>query len=225
MGQIGKKNIHKVYVSIMFSLSFPKLSLFKKSSSTLTPNSEKLMGVQTEPLQRTFSSTKDLFAYGKKRCMDALNSPSPYEHTVLADIKKNVVVTEFIGDSHSCNINGIENLNFDKENTVLMHGHPVNTPISPADVKVLIDRNVSQVIAFTKNGQFSLVAKSREYPQKTSEEIYKNFRKEHSDLTEGTTLNNVYELYNMATDHVLKKYSPLMNLKYVTNYDYLRNKK
>ena len=225
MGQIGKKNIHKVYVSIMFSLSFPKLSLFKKSSSTLTQNSEKLMGVQTEPLQRTFSSTKDLFAYGKKRCMDALNSSSPYEHTVLADIKKNVVVTEFIGDSHSCNINGIENLNFDKENTVLMHGHPVNTPVSPADVQVLIDRNVSQVIAFTKNGQFSLVAKNREYSQKTSEEIYKNFRKEHSDLTEGTTLNNVYELYNMATDHVLKKYSPLMNLKYVTNYDYLKNKK
>ena len=183
------------------------------------------MGVQTEPLQRTFSSTRDLFAYGKKRCIGALNGPNPYEHTVLADIKKNVVLTEFIGDSHSCNINGIENLNFDKENTVLMHGHTVNTPVSPADVKVLIDRNVSQVIAFTKNGQFSLVAKNREYSQKTSEEIYKNFRKEHSDLTEGTTLNNVYELYNMATDYTLKKYSPLMSLKYVSNYDYLRKKK
>ena len=47
---------------------------------------------QVEPLQTEFNSTKDMYAYAKGRCVDALKSKTPYEHTVLVDTKENKVL-------------------------------------------------------------------------------------------------------------------------------------
>ena len=203
----------------MFPLFLRKFNILKKQN--IKPVQRQIKSVQTKPLQKDFRCTKDLFSYAKKRCIDALNNEAPYEHVVIADIKKNKVLTEFIGEENKCNIEGIENFNLDKENTVVIHGHSDSTPISVCDMYTLLKNNLRQIIAVDKKGQFSLVAKSPNMSNNIDAK-YKKYAKEHYELTDEMTQNNVYELYNIATDYVLKKHTPLMGLRYISNYDYLR---
>ena len=142
----------------MFPLFLRKFNILKKQNTK--PVQRQIKSVQTKPLQKDFRCTKDLFSYAKKRCIDALNNEAPYEHVVIADIKKNKVLTEFIGEENKCNIEGIENFNLDKENTVVIHGHSDSTPISVCDMYTLLKNNLGQIIAIDKKGQFSLVAKT-----------------------------------------------------------------
>ena len=176
-----------------------------------------------EPLRNDFTSTKDMFTYAKKRCVDAINSAKPYEHTVLVDTKQNKVLAEFVGDANHCNLNGIEKMQLDKDNTILLHGHPVGTPISSADVSTILNTPVTQVIAFDKDGKFSLVAKKIDKKPNVSKE-FNNFRLEQYDLADEMADNGQFELYNKATDYVLKKHAPLMGLRYLSNYAYAQMK-
>ena len=172
-----------------------------------------------EPLKRDFESTKDLFTYARKRCVEALHSDKPYEHTVLVDTKQNKVIAEILGDTNSCSLDCIENLQFNKDYSILMHGHPSGTPISTADVSAVLNTPVNQVIAFDKDGKFSLVSKKIDKKPNVSKE-FTNYKLEQYDLADGMTVNDEFELYNKATDYVLKKHAPLMGLRYLSNYAY-----
>ena len=151
-----------------FSL-LPSFNIFKRTK--VTPAKVKETSQLVEPLRNDFTSTKDLFTYARKRCVDAINSDKPYEHTVLVDTKKNKVMAEFIGDANHCNLDGIEKMQLDKDNTILLHGHPVGTPISSADVSTILNTPVTQVIAFDKDGKFSLVAKKIDKKPNVSKEF------------------------------------------------------
>lgn len=203
-----------------FSL-LPSFNFFKRTK--VTPTKVKETSQLVEPLRNDFTSTKDLFTYARKRCVDAINSDKPYEHTVLVDTKKNKVMAEFIGDANHCNLDGLEKMQLDKDNTILLHGHPVGTPISSADVSTILNTPVTQVIAFDKDGKFSLVAKKIDKKPNVSKE-FNNFRLEQYDLADEMADNGQFELYNKATDYVLKKHAPLMGLRYLSNYAYALKK-
>ena len=199
----------------------PSFNFFKRTK--VTPTKVKETSQLVEPLRNDFTSTKDMFTYAKKRCVDAINSAKPYEHTVLVDTKQNKVLAEFVGDANHCNLNGIEKMQLDKDNTILLHGHPVGTPISSADVSTILNTPVTQVIAFDKDGKFSLVAKKIDKKPNVSKE-FNNFRLEQYDLADEMADNGQFELYNKATDYVLKKHAPLMGLRYLSNYPYAQMK-
>ena len=199
----------------------PSFNFFKRTK--VTPAKVKQTSQIVEPLRNDFTSTKDLFTYARKRCVDALNSEKPYEHTVLVDTKKNKVVAEFLGDVNHCCLDGIENMQLDKDNTILMHGHPSGTPVSPPDISAMLNLPIGQVLAFDKNGKFSLVAKKIDRKAEVTKE-FKDYRMEQYDLADGMADNGEFELYNSATDYVLKKHAPLMGLRYISNYDYARMK-
>ena len=84
-------------------------------------------------------------------------------------------MAKFIGDAKHFNLDGLEKMQLDKDNTILLHGHPVGTPISSADVSTILNTPVTQVIAFDKDGKFSLVAKKIDKKPNVSKE-FNNFR-------------------------------------------------
>lgn len=201
----------------MFSFLIPKFSIFTKKQRPPVAPHKPASSNMVEPLQYQFSCTKDLFQYAKKRCVDALHSESPYEHVVVADIKKNKVLAEYKGNENSCNLDGFEKLEIDKDSTMLLHGHPEDFPLSSPDVNVLLKYNIGQVLAFDKNGKFSLMAKDVGYkPNKTKE--FLDFRLEQYDVDEMCFSPKDKTLYCAVTDDILKKHAPLMGLRYVSNY-------
>lgn len=199
----------------MFSMLIPKFAISKSHKSF--KNAVKPSNNRVQPLQEQFRSTKDMLYYAKKRCVDAINRDNPYEHVVVMDIKKNRVLAEFAGDKHSCNLDGLKNMDIDKESTVLAHSHTVPTPVSPPDINTLITYNINQIIAFDSKGRFSLVARKIDMPTDVSKE-FKNFRDEHIDLTDGMFREKNCDLYCTASDYVLKKHAPLMGLRYISSF-------
>lgn len=199
----------------------PSFKFFKRTK--VTPTKVKETSQLVEPLRNDFTSTKDMFTYARKRCVDAINSDKPYEHTVLVDTKQNKVLAEFVGDANHCSLSGIEKMQLDKDNTILLHGHPSGTPISTPDVATMLNLPIGQVVAFDKNGKFSLVAKKIDRKNEITKE-FKDYRMEQYDLADGMADNGEFELYNKATDYVLKKHAPLMGLRYISNYAYAQMK-
>ena len=199
----------------MFSILLPKL--FRKSApkaiKTITENKA---DNRIKPLQTEFKSTKDLYAYAKTRCLDALNQPSPYEHALILDTKRNKVIAEYIGDSKVCTIEDLSKLDLDKKNITIVHGHPENYPISIPDIKTLINSEINKVIAFNKKGEFSLVAKQKELTPEYSKHL-KSMANE--TYVEKMAHNDLYKSY---LDYNLRRHIPLMGLRYVSNYTFLK---
>lgn len=169
-----------------------------------------------KPLKIQFNSTKDLFEYSKNRCINALKQEQPYEHALIVDTKKNTVIAEYIGDSKKCKIEDLNQLDLDKQNTAIIHGHPDSTPISTTDVKTMLDSGVYQVVAFNSKGEFSIVSRT---PRNVE-----NINKKLMDLSMDSY--NEYPLshtiYNPFMHSMLSKHMPLMGLRYVSNYKCLK---
>lgn len=169
-----------------------------------------------KPIQSEFKSTKDLFTYAKKRCVDALNSSTPYEHALILDTKKNKVISEYIGNSNTCPIPDLFSLNIDKKNTAIIHGHPDSTPISSTDIKTMLKAQVYQIIAINSKGEFSLVSKTLQQDKN----INKKFQEFKMDLYTEYNLSNKES--NQFIHSVLSKHMPIMGLRYISNYKYLK---
>ena len=185
-----------------------------------------------EPLKKEFKSTKEMFAYARKRCLDG--NKQNYEHIVVMDTKQNKVIAEFKGDAKSCNIAALKEVEFDAENTAIMHGHPINYPLSYNDICCMKNYNISQIIAIDDVGEFSLVY--RKPTQKSETKGLKNWylnRKEKKRLEREFVTYSVNaaedyefsgnnpELYKKSIDYTLRTNMPKINMRYVTNYKYL----
>lgn len=178
---------------------------------------------QVEPLQTEFNSTKDMYAYAKGRCVDALKSKTPYEHTVLVDTKENKVLAEYVGDENNCKIDNFDMLVKNPDYTILVHGHPNSYPLSGADVSLLMRYNVNQVMAVNEKGEFSLVAKRLERPtEKVINNTKDNYLKELSYIGEDFYGHTDSELYKVMCHENLKHNADNMGLRYLTNYFYLK---
>ena len=199
----------------MFSISLHKL--FRKSTSKTIRNITEIKpDNRINPLQAEFKSTKDLFAYAQKRCLDALNQPIPYEHTLIVDTKKNKVIAEYVGNSQKCKIEDLNSLDLDKKNTTIIHGHPENYPISIPDIKTLINSGINKVIAFNTKGEFSLVAKQSEL----TPEYLKHLQSMANETYVERMVHN--DFYKSYLDYNLRTHIPLMGLRYVSNYTFLK---
>lgn len=225
-------NISKIVISPIKYIS----NICKKKSKTLSemPNivdSRNILAIQNkvlvkaknqvDPLQTEFSSTKELLRYSKKRCLDAINSKTPYEHGLVVDMKKNKILAEYVGDSEHCPMNNLYDINMDKENTVIIHGHPQCYPISSPDVATMMRAGVSQIVAFNPKGEFSLVA-TNNLKQKNVDKAFQKYNLELLEETSDLKSPESIELYNIAADYMLKKHSPLMGMRYVSNYSNLK---
>ena len=171
------------------------------------------------PAQSEFRSTKDLFSYARLKCVAAIKSPSPYEYAVVADIRRNKVIAEYMGDAEKCRLDDLAKMNVDADNTVIFHGHVDGSPISPVDVKFLIDSDIYQIVAFDRMGRFSLVSKKDKLSTDSLKKMYSQYRFEN--LTEtAETKNTDFPMRSLAMDAVLEKHAPLMGLRYVSSFPY-----
>lgn len=171
------------------------------------------------PAQSEFKSTKDLFSYARLKCVAAIKSSSPYEYAVVADIKRNKVIAEYIGDAEKCRLDDLSQMNIDADNTAIFHGHIDGSPISPIDVRLLINFGISQIVAFDKMGRFSLVSKKDKLPMDSLKKMYNKYRFENLVET-AETKNTDFPMRSLAIDAVLEKHAPLMGLRYVSSFPY-----
>ena len=176
-----------------------------------------------EPFKSEFRCTKDMLKYAKSRCMYGIKQG--YEHAIIMDIKSNKIIAEFKGDANKCSIKAIKNLNLDKENTVIMHGHVENFPLSTADVSIIDSCRISQVIAIDANGEFSLVEKTQDYQPKEFKKAFYDYSENSYDDRQIYNRTQNKEEFKRLTDDTLKHHAPKMGLRYVTNYGYLRAQK
>lgn len=195
----------------MFSISRIKRLICQQQNKPCVNLSNKI-----RPQKIQFKSTKDLFEYSKKRCVDALNLEKPYEHALIVDTKKNIVISEYVGDSKKCKLEDLNHLDLDKKNTAIIHGHPDSAPISTVDIKTMLDSGVYQVVAFNSRGEFSIVSR-------TPCEV-KNINKKLMNLSMDAYNEHPvpHTLYNPFMHSMLSKHMPLMGLRYVSNYKCLK---
>ena len=178
---------------------------------------------QVDPLQSEFKSTKEMYAYAKGRCIEALKSETPYEHTVLLDTKDNKVLAEYVGNENNCKIDNFDLLVKNPDYTILVHGHPSSYPLSGADVSLLMKYNVNQVMAVNEKGEFSLAAKRLERPtEKVINSTKDSYLKELSYIGEDFFGHTNTELYKVMCHQNLKNKANDMGLRYLTNYSYLK---
>lgn len=178
---------------------------------------------QIDPLKTEFKSTKEMYSYAKGRCIDALKSENPHEHTVLVDTKDNRVLAEYVGDENNCKIDNFDKLVKNPDYTILVHGHPSSYPLSGADVSLLIKYNVNQVMAVNDKGEFSLAAKRLERPnEKDISSAKEKYLQELSYIGEDFYGHTNTELYKVMCHENLKKKANNMGLRYITNYSYLK---
>lgn len=117
-----------------------------------------------------FSNPEVAFEYGKNKCVQALNSKTPYEHGVVISGRR--VLEEIVGTTSSCSFTPQKY----KTNITFLHGHPDmfakggTTPVSVADFRslvgnILINRNVNEIIAFNSLGEYSKLSKKVKQPK------------------------------------------------------------
>ena len=178
-----------------------------------------------EPLQNSFKSTKEMFNYAKNRCIASLNSEGNPEHAVVMDLKNNKVLAEYIGNKETCNLYGFETLDINPEYTAVMHGHINSYPISTTDVNFLLNQNVNQVIAVDTNGQYSLVSKRPDcnYANKFIRKEFANYNNEAYDCKYSFGEKIESSLYKIFIHAILKEHAQKMNIRYWTNYGFLKS--
>jgi hypothetical protein len=130
-------------------------------------NESKIFKNNCMPVYQESNANVFLLAKTKAECVDALRCSTPYEKMFLLDEKNNTIISKIIGEEKNC---GISNsiLNKINSNTIALHGHPaffsdISAPVSFQDFKLLNSCELKKIIAYNKNGEFSLLQKSPQY--------------------------------------------------------------
>lgn len=95
-----------------------------------------------------FQSEESAFNYAKNMVLKALHEPIPYERGLV--IKGKNIVADIKGDGNSVNFGKL-----DMRDTIGVHGHPLNTPLSIDDLKVMLTSGQTAEYAIIPNGQYS----------------------------------------------------------------------
>lgn len=106
----------------------------------------------------SFQSPQAAQAYAKKRVLQALNNSLPFERGIL--IKKNVVLGEINGSFDSVDLKKYI-ANKKVAGSTFFHGHPEvygeAMPVSIADFLVQVGNKIKNMVAFNKDGEFSIL--------------------------------------------------------------------
>lgn len=104
-----------------------------------------------------FKSTKDLYSYARKKIV-GMARDIELEYLIVADTKKNKILTESVGDRENVYIDNKIFLGENKRNITVMHGHTKkNHPLSTTDCMHLCKHGYDKIIAFDTKGNFSLL--------------------------------------------------------------------
>lgn len=162
-------------------------------------------------LQSNFTSLKGARKYAKERAVCALHSDEPYEHMVIIDKKSHKIFGEYKGDEHQVSA-GFDQLHFPKSCSII-HGHPashkcgdksLSTPISFDDFGYMF-RHCDDIIAFNKNGEFSLLMKTPKF---------KPIDKKQMALYEAEHVFYMYpEILGTLTDRLPKEFHGITTIK------------
>lgn len=162
-------------------------------------------------LQSNFTSLKGARKYAKERAVCALHSDEPYEHLVIIDKKSHKIFGEYKGDEFQVSA-GFDQLHFPKSCSVI-HGHPasykcgdksLSTPISFDDFGHMF-RHCDDIIAFNKNGEFSLLMKTPKF---------KAIDKKQMALYEAEHVFYMYpEILGALTDRLPKEFHGITTIK------------
>ena len=169
------------------------------------------LGNKIQPLQSEFKSLKGARKYAKDRAVSALHSEEPYEHLVIIDKKSHKIFGEYRGDEHQVSA-GFDQLRFPKSCSVI-HGHPashkcgdktLSTPISFDDFGYMY-RHCDDIIAYNKNGEFSLLMKTPKF---------KPIDKKQMALYEAEHVFYMYpEILGALTDRLPKEFHGITTIK------------
>jgi hypothetical protein len=127
------------------------------NTMTILPinNAKKIIN-SFEQKQSKFNSTKELYAYAKKKILYSARNLKK-EYLIIADTKKNIIIDEKLGENEFVSVNSwlIPN---DRKNITILHGHPKkNYPLSLTDCAHLCRCAYDKIIAFDTKGHFSLL--------------------------------------------------------------------
>lgn len=161
-------------------------NLVKKAPNSTRPDINKSFKALTKseifksnfaPVYKESNANVFLLAKAKAECVDALKSYTPYEKIILLNEKSNTVLSEINGDAKACEI-ASSILNKAEENTIALHGHPafisdISAPVSFEDFKLINNCKLKKIIAYNKNGEFSLLEKTPLYKKLSSSEFRK----------------------------------------------------
>ena len=197
--------------------------LFRKNTTPLLESDVKTQWAknQIEPLQDTFTSTKDMYNYAKERCIADLSGRRPKEHALVIDLKNKKVLAEYRGTAYDCKLENISSLPINSNDTAIFHGHLDSMPISKPDVAFLLNNDVNQVIAINNKGEYSIIKKT--VNNKSEHEIksaYDSFNNENNIITQKYYEDNIINkyIYRLLRHNVLKEKADSMGLKYITTY-------
>ncbi len=150
------------------------LAIFKK----LLPSNK------VESLQTEFTSFKAAKDYAKSRAVAVLHSADPYEHMVVIDRQNNRIFGEYKGNKTSVSAM-FDNAKLPLHSQV-QHGHPaftlkdgteISTPVSFPDFRYINKFNCDDIVAYNKQGEFSLLRKKPEF-KSLSEDLVKIYEME-----------------------------------------------
>ena len=132
---------------------------------------------QINPLlmsKRDFSSTKELYAYARKKIIDCAKKENK-EYLIIANTKTNKILFEKIGDKDFVDIREISFPKDEKGNIALIHGHVTRfgSPLSPADCYSLCNEKYGKIIAINKKGRFSLLQRKANSNTEEAKKFFK----------------------------------------------------
>lgn len=100
-----------------------------------------------------FRTNEVALKYAKNRVLHALHCKQPFERGII--ISDSTILSEINGTYKSVDTNK----ELDCLNTIFIHGHPQDTPISQPDSKVLLLSNAKEIIAYNSKGEYSSLKK------------------------------------------------------------------
>lgn len=103
-----------------------------------------------------FQTAKAAQTYAKKRVMEALHTPKPFERAVF--VKDNQILSQIDGNQHHVHFD-MKNIRGQKDVSIV-HGHPTGTPLSDQDYNCLMTSpEFKSVVAYNKHGEYSKMTK------------------------------------------------------------------
>lgn len=123
-----------------------------------------------EPIQKDFSTRREVFDYATERIKESLRAKEPYEHAIYINNATNEVMAEFKGDENQVHtaISFVDKLKLKilGKGATLIHGHPeyangITPPLSHSDFETLCKNDfLTEIVAMDKDGNVSLLRKS-----------------------------------------------------------------
>jgi hypothetical protein len=151
---------------IALPLNAPQLLLPQIQQPILKP-------IPYDTFEKTQNTLETTINNAKKKIMEVLHSKNVEYGFVISPDKEILEETE--GDEHKCSFDSRKVV----KDSILLHGHPVEFPLSSGDVSALLVTGAKTQEAITKNGKYSKLTKKHSFQSKNSySQLYQDLEKQ-----------------------------------------------